>query len=68
VLDDEPVADELDGRRVDELLRPGQRDRRLAALDRLDVDVAGGDPDLQPDGPGSGEGLLFHRDSFQLRP
>src|SRR5262249_37724858 len=58
--DEEPVADELDRRRVDELLRAAQDDGRFAAVGGLDLDVADPDLDLEPEGPGSGEGLLLH--------
>ena len=68
LFDYEPVADEIDSRCIDELLRTLERHRGLVAVDRRDPDVAGLDLDLEPDGTGSGEVLLSHRSSFQPRP
>ena len=65
-LDDEPVTDKFDRGGVEELLRALEGHRRLAAVDRRDIDIGGGDLDLEPDRPRRGEGL--HRYSFQLRP
>src|SRR5262249_36801850 len=69
VLDEEAVAGELDRGGVDQLLRTGERDRRLAAVGRRDLDLAEWEVDLEPDGPGGCEARRAPlRDPVQLRP